>query len=190
MDFVIVILFAAVVFGFCFLVDKGFTKVFRSKAQHRSGKSIRLSKRYGSIGTIMFALGIGAIFFGLGAGWLLIAGGALIAVVGIGLVVYYLTFGVYYDEETFLLTTFGKKSSAYHYSDIQSQQLYTSGGNVVIELYMTDGRTVQLQSSMADVYTFLDHAFEKWCVQKGLDPEACTFHDPQNSCWFPPAGEN
>ena len=37
MQFVIVLLIAAAVFGVCYLVDKGFSKAFRGKAQHRSG---------------------------------------------------------------------------------------------------------------------------------------------------------
>ena len=59
------VLIIAVVFLLCYLVDKGFTKLFRSKVQHLSGKSVRLSKRYGSIGAIMFALGVAAAFMGL-----------------------------------------------------------------------------------------------------------------------------
>lgn len=185
MEYIAVILVAAAVFGVCFLIDKGFTKLFRSQAQHMSGLSVRLSKRYGSIGLILFVLGIAGIFAGIGGGWFLIAGGALLAVMGIGLVVYYMTFGVFYDEETFLLTTFGKKSVSYRYSQIQNQQLYSSSGGTVIELYMTDGRAVTLQSGMTDVYPFLDKAFAGWCRQKGINPESCEFHDPDNSCWFP-----
>ena len=62
MEFVAVILIAAAVFGICYLIDKGFTKLFRSQAQHRSGMSVRLSKRYGSIGLLLVVLGIGAVF--------------------------------------------------------------------------------------------------------------------------------
>ena len=36
MQFVIVLLIAAAVFGVCYLVDKGFSRAFRGKAQHRS----------------------------------------------------------------------------------------------------------------------------------------------------------
>ena len=42
MDFLIVIAVMAAAFGLFFLIDKGFTKLFRSKAQHKSGKSVRL----------------------------------------------------------------------------------------------------------------------------------------------------
>ena len=62
MDFLIVIAVMAAAFGLFFLIDKGFTKLFRSQAQHFSGKAVRLSKRYGSIGIILVGLGIAAIF--------------------------------------------------------------------------------------------------------------------------------
>ena len=41
MIYVIVI---ALVFLICFLLDKGFTKLFRSKPQHRSGLSVQIGK--------------------------------------------------------------------------------------------------------------------------------------------------
>ena len=173
----------AAVFGLCFLVDKGFTKLFRSQQEHKSGLAVRLNKKYGSMGLIVAVLGVAALFAG---GWLLTVGGSLLVLVGLGLVVYYMTFGVFYDTHTFILTTFGKKSTTYRYSDIKAQQLYTSYGNTVVELYMTDGRTVQLQSGMSGVYDFMDYAFSVWLQQTGRKQEDCSFYDPQNSCWFPP----
>ena len=47
MEYLAVIIFAALVFGLCFLVDKGFTKLFRNQAQHHSGQAVRLNKKYG-----------------------------------------------------------------------------------------------------------------------------------------------
>lgn len=190
MDFLLVALVAGGTFGLCYLADKGFTKVFRGKAQHQSGLSVRLSKHYGALGLVLVTLGIAAIFAGLGKKWALSVGGGVISLVGIGLIVYYMTFGVFYDKSSFILTTFGKKSTAYRYGDIVSQQLYSSYGNIVIELTMNDGRTVPLQAGMNGVYPFLDKAFAGWCTQKGLQPEDCPFHDPQNSCWFPTREEN
>ena len=117
---------------------------------------------------------------------LLLYGGILLIVVGIALIVYYMTFGVFYDKDSFVLTTFGKKSTTYRYADIQQQQLYRNqGGSVLIELYLRDGRSVQLQSTMTEVYKFLDTAFEGWCHQRGIQKENCAFYDPENSCWFP-----
>lgn len=180
-----VLLIAAAVFGVCFLVDKLFTKRFRGTDQHKSGQSVRLSKRYGSIGLILAVLGVAAVFAALPSNWLLFAGGCLLVVTGVCLVVYYMTFGVYYDEEGFVLTTFGKRSKIYAYRDICSQQLYNSYNNILIELHLSDSRTVQLQATMEGVYPFMDKAFFGWLRQKGLTLEECPFYDPQNSCWFP-----
>ena len=47
MTFFLILLIAAAVFGLCFAVDKAFAKLFRSKAQHRSGRAVRANKRYG-----------------------------------------------------------------------------------------------------------------------------------------------
>ena len=185
MEYVIVILVAAVIFGGCYLVDKSFTKLFRSKAQHMSGLAIRASKRYGSFGLIFVVIGISAVFAGAGEGWVLLCGGILVALMGAGLVTHYLTFGIFYDEDSFLVSKFGRKSVAYRYNQIKGQMLYISGNSILIELHMTDGKTVMLQSGMEGVYPFLDKAFAGWCHQKGIDPESCEFHDPANSLWFP-----
>lgn len=180
-----IILVACAVFAICFLLDKVFTKVFRSKVQHNSGLSVRVNKRYGSLGLIIMVVGLAAVFAGFSEEWVLAAGGAVLILIGIGLVVYYMTFGIFYDEDSFILTTFGKRSGQYRYSDIKAQQLYNSYGNIIIELYLADGRTVQLQSGMTGVYPFLDKAFELWLQQTGRKQEECTFHDPDNCVWFP-----
>ena len=190
MEYIAVIIVAALVFGVCFLVDRLFTKMFRSQSQHHSGTAVRLSKRYGSFGLIFCLFGIGVLLAGLQDQWLLLAGGILILCLGVGLITYYLSFGVFYDSNSFILTTFGKRSKAYAYKDITGQQLYaTTGQQTVIELYLSDGRTFQLQSTMTGVYAFMDHAFAVWLQQTGKCREDCTFYDPQNSCWFPPVGE-
>ena len=190
MEWIVVLIVAALVFGVCFLVDKGFTKLFRSQAQHYSGLSVRLNKRYATIGLVMFVLGVVAIFAGLTQGALLLVGGGFIVAIGVGLVVYYMTFGVFYDDETFLLTTFGKKSKVYYYSEIAAQQLYNNYGQIIIELHMTDGRTAHLQLVMPGAEAFLNKAFSAWCRQKGIREEDCVFHDTDNSCWFPGVEEN
>ena len=190
MEYIAVIVIAAVVIGLCFLVDKGFTKLFRSQAQHRSGKAVRLNKRYGSIGLILTAFGVAVLFAGMNKDMLLLICGAILIPVGIGLVVYYMTFGVFYDDDGFVLTTFGKRSATYAYRDILGQKLYLSAGNVIlIELYLQDGRTFQLQSVMEGAFDFMDKAFAAWLRQTGKKREDCPFYDPQNSCWFPPVEE-
>ena len=186
MESLAVIIVAALVFGVCYLCDKGFDKAFRNKAQHKSGLAVRLTKRYAAFGAILFTLGIAAIFTGMDSSALLLYGGAVVALLGIGLVVYYATFGIFYDEDSFIHTTFGRKSTTYNYRDIRSQQLYLiQGGSVVVELHMTDGRAVTVQSTMEGAYAFLDTAFAGWCRQKGLTTADCTFYNPAEHCWFP-----
>lgn len=186
MQFFAVIIVAALVFGICYLFDKGFEKAFRNKAQHKSGLAVRLPKRYAAFGTIMIALGAAALFTGMNGMPLLVAGGVLILLIGIGLVVYYATFGVFYDADSFILTTFGKKSTEYRFRDIKGQRLYiVQGGSVLVELHMTDGRSITFQSIMEGTYPFLDVAFAGWCRQTGKKAEECSFYDPSQHCWFP-----
>ena len=183
-------LIAAVIFGICYLIDKAFAKLFRSKAQHRSGKAVRANKRYGVFGVILTVLGIMAIFVGTTDGPVLIWGGIIVLLMGIALAVYYLSFGIFYDGESLLLQRFGKKSLTYMYKDIIGQKLYLiQGGNIVVELHMADGSAVSVQSSFDGVYPFLDTAFAGWCLQTGRDPESCSFHDPSQSLWFPTVEE-
>ena len=186
MQYFTVLLVAALVFGVCYLFDKGFEKLFRSQAQHYSGLSVRLNKRYAAFGAILITLGVAAFFTGLESGWVMIAGGLLVMLLGAALVIYYATFGIFYDDNSFILTTFGKRSGTYRYSDIKGQRLYViQGGSVVVELHMMDGRSVSLQSTMVGTYDFLDHAFLHWCRQTRRDPAECGFHDTENHLWFP-----
>ena len=186
MSTLFVLFLAAAIFGICFAVDKAFTKAFRSKAQHRSGMAVRANKLYGLAGLILMILGILGVLTGLGANVLLLIGGIVVLILGICLVTYYLSFGVFYDGETMLICRFGKKDREYYFRDILGQKLYlVQGGSILVELHMADGSAVSLQSSMEGVYTFLDTAFAAWCMQTGRDPLTCDFHDPRQSIWFP-----
>lgn len=191
MEYIFIILIAAAVFGLCWLVDKGFTKLFRSQAQHMSGLSVRLSKRYGSFGLILFVLGLGAVFSGMPDGIVLLVGGAVIALVGIGLVVYYMTTGIFYDDDSFIYTFFGKKQRTYRYDEILHQQLYVvQGGSTIVELHMRDGSAVQVLSTMDGYKEFLDRAFLGWVRMNNIDiRQGADFHDPASGCWFPSAEE-
>ena len=185
-----ILLIAAIIFGICYLVDKAFSKLFRSKAQHRSGMAVRANKRYGLFGIILTVLGIMAIFVGITDGPVLIWGGIIVLLMGIALAVYYLSFGIFYDGESMLLQRFGKKDVTYLFRDILGQKLYLiQGGSIVVELHMADGSAVSVQSSFDGVYPFLDTAFAGWCLQTGRDPQSCDFHDPSQSLWFPTVEE-
>ena len=186
MNLFTIVIVAALTFGACFLLDKGYTHLFRSKAQHKSGLAVRVSKRYASFGLILCVLGIAAVFTGFSAGTALLVGGAVVVFIGCCLVGYYVSFGIFYDADSFILTTFGKKSVTYRFGDIKSQQLYLiQGGSTVVELHLTDGGSISIHSAMEGAYPFLDHAFAAWCRQTGRDPDNCPFHDPRNHLWFP-----
>ena len=131
----------------------------------------------------MCVLGIAAIFSGT---LLFTVIGLAMVLLGLGLIVHYLTFGLFYDQNSFLLTSFKKKEQLYRYADIQSQQLYNNMGHIIIELHLKDGETILLQTNMTGVYDFMDKAFHAWLVQTGKTLEDCPFYDPDNSCWFPP----
>ena len=186
MQTIAILLVAAAVFGLCYLVDKTFTKKFRSKAQHMSGLAVRANKMYGVFGVALIAVGLMAIAVGITSGILLLLGGIVVLAMGIGLAAHYLSFGVFYDGESFLVSALGKKSHAHHYREIQEQKLYVlQGGSVLVELHLTDGTAVTLQSTLDGVYPFLDTAFAGWCIQTGRDPQSCDFHDPSKHWWFP-----
>ena len=186
METILILLVAAAVFGICRLVDKAFTKAFRSKAQHMSGMAVRANTLYGVFGVILIVVGILAIIVGITDSILLLIGGIVVLCMGAGLAAYYLSYGIFYDGESFLVSSFGKKSVAHAYKDIQEQRLYLiQGGSIVMELHMADGTSVSLQSTMDGVYPFLDTAFAGWCLQTGRDPQSCDFHDPSKHWWFP-----
>ena len=190
MEIAVILLVAAVTFGLCFAVDKGFTKLFRSQSQHYSGLAVRLSKKYGAVGLILVVIGVAAVLTGLRETLVLVIGGVLVIAMGAALVVYYMTFGIFYDKDSFVYTTFGKKSVTYRYNQIRGQRLYiVQGGNVLVELHMTDGNAIQVQLQLKDADKFLDASFAGWCAQRGIDPAACSFHDPDNSLWFPTTEE-
>lgn len=178
-------LLLAAVFGLCFLVDKAFTKAFRSKAQHLSGTAVRASKRYGLFGLALIVLGLLAVCNAQQSTALLV-GGCIVGLMGLAMAVYYLTYGIFYDGETFLLSRLGRKAKVYSYGQILGQKLYLlQGGGTVVELYMQDGSAVSIPSHNQGWDAFLDAAFVGWCRQKGLTPDCCSFHNPDQSCWFP-----
>lgn len=190
MEYIAIMLIAAAVFGLCYLVDKAFTKAFRSRTQHRSGKAVRAPKRYGIFGVLLTVVGILAICVGVTDGWVLLGGGIFVVLMGIGLTAYYLSFGFFYNDDSILYTRLGKKDVTYEYRDILGQKLYlVQGGSIVVELHMADGAAISLQSTMEGMYPFLDAAFAGWCSQTGRNPDDCDFHDPSQSLWFPTVEE-
>lgn len=181
-----VLIVVVVTFALCFGVDKGFTKLFRNKAQHRSGMAVRQNKRYGSMGFVIAVIGLAALITTDFDRVFLLVGSGVLLLVGAGLVVYYLSSGIYYDEDGFIVETVHRKRQTYRYDQIVHQQLYVlQGGGTIVELHMDNGNAVQVVSNMPGYREFLFYAFQKWCQQKGLDPQQCEFYKPEEQSWFP-----
>ena len=181
-----ILIVAAIVFLLCWIVDKLFSKLFRSKAQQRSGMAVRANKRSGVFGVILSVLGILGIVAGIRGERLLLWCGIIVLLMGAALATHYLSFGIFYDGESYLLCRFGRKSEEHRFSQIVSQRLYAvTGGSTVIELALEDGSTLTLQSTMDGVYPFMDTAFAGWCMQTGHTIAECSFYDPSKSWWFP-----
>ena len=185
------LLIAAATFGVMFLLDKGLTKLFRSREQHHSGTAVRLKKHYGILSLALMALGV----LGIGTYFTdhslaLLVGSLLVLPGGALLGIYYLTHGIFYDNDSFLFVRFGNKAREYRYADIVGQKLYAiQGGALLVELHMTDGSTVPVQSSMEGAPTFLDKAAHARMRQLGLNSHECSWFDETESRWFPPVEE-
>lgn len=188
MDYLLVI---GLTFGVLFAIDKGLTRCFRSREQHRSGTAVRLKKHYGIFSIALMILGVlGIVTWFTEKHPILLAGGILAVPGGAVLGIYYLTHGIFYDAESFLYSTFGSRSTAYRYADIRAQKLYAiQGGSLLVELHMADGRTVPVQTTMEGAEAFLDKAAHARMRQLGLNSHECGWFDETQSRWFPPVEE-
>ena len=182
------LLIMAATFGVMFLLDKGLTKLFRGRQQHRSGTAVRLKKHYGILSLALMILGaLGIVTYFSDRSLLLLVGGILVFPGGAVLGIYYLTHGIFYDSEGFLYTSFGNRSEEYRYADIRAQKLYeVQGGTLLVELHMANGRTVSVQTTMEGAPAFLDKAAHARMRQLGLNSHECGWFDESKGQWFPP----
>ena len=184
MTYLIVI---AMTFGVLFLLDWGFHKLFRKEHEYNTGMSVHLNKRYLVAGILLAVLGVAMLGqLTKGFNWILVLAAAVLEIMGIGLLVYYNTFGIFFDKETFIYRAFRHKAATYRYEDIRSQQLFTTAGGIMVEVDLADGSVMSLQSNMDGMYTFLDHACFARMRQMNVEPRECKWFDKSNSCWFPP----
>ena len=185
------LLVAAATFGVMFLLDRGLTKLLRSRTQHRSGTAVRLKKHFGILSLALMILGALGVINGL-LEWnlTLLLGGAVILPGGAVLGIYYLTHGIFYDDDSFLYVSFGNRSREYRYADIKAQKLYEiQGGSLLVELHMTDGSAVSVQGTMEGAPAFLDKAAHARMRQLGLNSHECDWFDEDKGQWFPPVEE-
>lgn len=184
MQYIAPLILCALVFSLCRIVDLLVKKLFPKKPQQLSGKAVRLP-RYSSI------LGIGLTFLSFVA--LLFYWGEFSTVVriaclltlalGVFLLVQYLSFAVYYDEDGFVYKSLGRRAKPYAYGDIRGQKSILSRSGVVSSLYVGEDE-LQLTSSMKGLNEFLKFAFRRWCEETGTDPEIVE-NNPQYLTYFP-----
>ena len=181
----------AATFGVMFLLDKGLTRLLRSRTQHRSGTAVRLKKHFGILSLALMILGLLGILNGLmDRNPALLLGGLVILPGGAVLGIYYLTHGIFYDDESFLYVSFGNRAREYRYADIAAQKLYEiQGGTLLVELHMTDGTAVSVQGTMEGAPAFLDKAAHARMRQLGLNSHECDWFDESKGQWFPPVEE-
>ena len=181
-------IFAVGTFGILFCLDKLFTRIFRNQSQHHSGTAVRLKRGYGIASVLLCLLGVLCLMqYILEKELLMLACFVVLMAMGGGLGAYYLSHGIFYDDDTFLFTTLGKKGVTYRYADITGQKLYLlQGGSYMVELYMAQGGTVSIQTSMPGAYDFLDKACHARFRQLGVNSFECEWFDESQSCWFPP----
>lgn len=182
------LMIALATFAAMYGLDKLFTKLFRSQAQHHSGTAVRLKKGYGVAAVLLCVLGVLSLMqYLLEKDILMLICTPVLLAMGGGLGAYYLSHGIFYDDDTFLFTTLGKKGVTYRYADITGQKLYVlQGGSYLVELYMADKTTVSIQTSMPGAYDFLDKACHARFRQLGVNSFECDWFDEGQSCWFPP----
>ena len=70
--------------------------------------AVRANKRFGVFGVVLTVLGVFAVCIGIGDGPVLIVGGLIVLAMGVFLAVYYLSFGIFYDGESFLMSQIGR----------------------------------------------------------------------------------
>ena len=185
------LIIGAVIMAGLYGLDKLFTRIFRNQAQHHSGTAVRLKKGYGVAAVFLCVLAVLCLMqYILNQEMLMLICFVALMIMGGGLGAYYLNHGVFYDDETFLFTTLGKKGVTYRYADITGQKLYLlQGGGYIVELYMAQGGTVNIQTSMPGAYAFLDKACHARFRQLGINSFECDWFDETQSCWFPPVEE-
>ena len=110
--------------------------------------------------------------------------GCVIAIVlGVIMLVNYLSFAIYYDDEGFVYKDLRRKKTSYHYSQIRGQRSVMTRSGVNSILFVGKDE-LNVYSTMQDLNAFLNKAFYKWCEIKQIDP-ASVENNPAMFTWFP-----
>ena len=184
MQYVAPLVLCALVFFLCWCIDTLVKKLFPKKPQQYSGRAVRLPRLSSILGIgLTFLSFVALLFYWEEFSTVVRIACLLTLALGAGLLVQYLSFAVYYDEDGFVYRSLGKKAKTYAYGDIRGQRSILSRSGVVSSLYVGEDE-LQLTSSMKGLNEFLKFAFRRWCEETGTDPESVENH-PQYLTYFP-----
>ena len=180
MQYVIIALFMALIFGLCFGIDRLCRKLFPKDSR----KAVRLPRR-----SVIFGILLTFVAFAfLLMAWSQMAvylriGSFIVLIMGIFLLVQYFSFSIHYDGEGFTCRTLGKKPLHSTYADILGQKSIIARSGVNSTLYTKNGE-VPIFSAQIGVQDFLKTAFAAWCEAGGIDPDTVE-NNPAYFTYFP-----
>lgn len=185
MKYVFLIVFMALVFGVCALVDLLLKKLFPKAPLEESKHTVRMPRKGAIWGIILtiFPLVVALFWMPEGGDTLMIIGCVVAFLMGAVLLVNYCTFAIYYDDEMFLFKDLRHRKKAYHYSQITGQQSLITRSGVNTMLFVA-GDTIELNEGMQGARDFMSKAFHLWCEQKGIDPDSIE-NNPEMMTYFP-----
>ena len=185
MKYVLLLLLCAVVFLVCFLIDKLFALIFPKSKTEKSGNVVRLPRRNAVAGVLLVFVPLVVLLFFIpeGGDTLMTVGCVTAIVLGVILLVNYLSFAIYYDDEGFVYKDLRRKKTSYHYSQIRGQRSVMTRSGVNSILFVGKDE-LNVYSTMQDLNAFLNKAFYKWCEIKQIDP-ASVENNPAMFTWFP-----
>ena len=173
---------AAVVFGLCFLLDRLFQKLFPKSDLQKSKKTVRMPRRCVVFGILLLTVSFAVLLF-FGSDTLLLIGSIVGMLLGALLLGYYFSFSICYNDEAFLYRDLRHRKTQYTYAQILGQRSLMTRSGINVTLLVADD-SVMLTSAMEGASAFLQHAFFRWCGEKGIDPDSVE-NNPRMLTFFP-----
>lgn len=185
MKYVLLIAFCGIIFLLCFLIDKLFQKIFPRSETEKRGQVVRLPRRNAVTSIILIFVAVSVLLFLMpeGGDTLMLVGCIVAIIMGVIILVNYLGFAIYFDDEGFVYKDLRRKKTAYRYSQIRGQRSVQTRSGINSTLFVADDE-INVYSSMQNLNTFLSKAFYQWCKVKQIDP-ATIENNPRMFTWFP-----
>lgn len=183
MKYILYLLLIAVIFGLVALVDFIFGKLFPKSKTQTHGKTVRMPRYSFIVGILIAILCIIGLLFYTEADLFLRIGMVAAMVMGSYMVVNYIRFGIFYDEDGFEFRTLTKKARHYRYADITGQRSFLARSGLNTSLIVA-GDEIPLNGAMNGLPEFMSHAFFAWCRETDRNPDEQEY-DPTTLRYFP-----